>query len=65
MVNSPALITLPNSSSRPIKLVFHVQDMKSKGVSPNTQISGSQGSDDNQSASVLNVAADMVNNEGK
>ena len=64
-VNSPALITLPNSSSRPIKLVFHVQDMKSKGVSPNTQISGSQGSDDNQSASVLNVAADMVNNEGK
>ena len=27
-VTSPAVITLPNSSSHPIKLVFHVKDMK-------------------------------------
>ena len=32
-VTSPAVITLPSASSRPIKLIFHVKDMKSKGTS--------------------------------
>lgn len=41
-VSSPALITLPSTSSRPIKLVFHVSDMKSKGTSSNAQVPGSQ-----------------------
>ncbi|PFX29741.1 Pathogenesis-related leaf protein 4 [Stylophora pistillata] len=64
LVTSPALITLPNSSSRPIKLVFHFPDMKSKGESSNTPLSGSQGGDDNQSTSMLNAAADMMKNDG-
>ncbi|XP_022783752.1 uncharacterized protein LOC111324460 isoform X2 [Stylophora pistillata] len=63
LVTSPALITLPNSSSRPIKLVFHFPDMKSKGESSNTPLSGSQGGDDNQSTSMLNAAADMMKND--
>lgn len=64
-VTSPALITLPNASSRPIKLVFHVQDIKSQGMSPNTPVAGSKGADDYQSASVLNDSGDKMNNEGK
>ena len=35
-VTSPAVITLPNSSSRPIKLVFHVKD--TKGVDGSSQL---------------------------
>ncbi|XP_078381494.1 uncharacterized protein LOC144664253 isoform X2 [Oculina patagonica] len=41
-VSSPAMITLPSASNRPIKLVFHVQDMKSNGMSPNAPVSGSE-----------------------
>lgn len=35
-VTSPAVITLPNSSSRPIKLVFHLKDMK--GLDRSSQV---------------------------
>lgn len=65
-VNSPAVITLPSASSRPIKLVFHVQDMKSKGMPSNdAPVSGSQVADGYQTTSVFNDVANNMNSEGK
>jgi len=62
-VSSPAVITLPSASSRPIKLVFHVSDMKSKGMSSNAQVPGSEDAAGYQSTSADDVANKM-NDEG-
>ena len=65
-VSSPALITLPSASNRPIKLVFHVQDMKSNGMSSNAPVSGSETVTGYQSTPVLNDdLANKMNDEGK
>lgn len=61
-VSSPALITLPSASNRPIKLVFHVSDMKSKGVSSNAPVPGSEAAAGYQSTT---VSADDVANKMK
>ena len=58
-VSSPALITLPSTSSRPIKLVFHVSDMNSKGMSSNAPVPGSEAAAGYQST--LALTNDMTN----
>ena len=64
-VSSPALITLPSASSRPIKLVFHVSDMKSKGMSFNAPIPGFEAAAGYQSSMALsNDMANKMNDEG-
>lgn len=64
-VSSPALITLPSVSSRPIKLVFHVSDMKSKGISSNAPVPGSEAAASYQSTPVLtDDMAIKMNDEG-
>ena len=61
-VVSPAVITLPKSSSRPIKFVFHVKDMKSKEM-PTFESEGA--SKEYQSALVNNDATQRMNDDGK
>lgn len=61
-VTSPAVITLPNSSSRPIKLVFHVQDMKPKEISADVSQPSSEAQ---QSALFANDVTQHTNNGGK
>ena len=64
-VSSPALITLPSASSRPIKLVFHVSDMKSKGMSSNAPVPGSEAAAGYQSTPALtNDMTTKMNDEG-
>lgn len=64
-VSSPALITLPSTSSRPIKLVFHVSDMKSKGMSSNALVPGSKAAAGYQSTQALtNDMTNKMNDEG-
>lgn len=58
-VSSPALITLPSTSNHPIKLVFHVSDMKSKGMSSNALVPGSEAAAGYQSTQAL--TNDMTN----
>lgn len=58
-VSSPALITLPSASSRPIKLVFHISDMKSNGISSSVPVPGSEAAAGYQSTTVS--ADDMAN----
>lgn len=58
-VSSPALITLPSASSRPIKLVFHVSDMNSEGMSSNAQVPGSEDAAGYQSTSADDMANKM------
>lgn len=58
-VSSPALITLPSASSRPIKLIFHISDMKSKGISSSAPVAGSEAAAGYQSTTVS--ADDMAN----
>ena len=65
-VSSPALITLPSASSRPIKLVFHVSDMKSKGMSSDAPVPGSEAAAGYQSTQDLaDNMANKMNDEGK
>ena len=60
-VTSPAMITLPSTSSRPIKLVFHVKDMQSKGMSAG----GSEAVSAYQSTLLANDVANNMNDDGK
>lgn len=61
-VVSPVVITLPKSSSRPIKFVFHAKDMKSKEM-PAVESEGA--SKDYQSAFVGNDVTQHMNDDGK
>ena len=64
-VSSPALITLPSASSRPIKLVFHVSDMKSNRMSSNAPVPGSEATAGYQSTPALtNDMTNKMNDEG-
>ena len=60
-VTSPAVITLPSSNTRPIKLVFHVKDMKSK----ETLADGTEAASARQPALVRNNATHSMNDNGK
>ena len=61
-VMSPALIKLPSSNSRPIKLVFHVKDMNSKS---NTEDGSKAVSDYQSPITADNVTAHMNDDAGK
>ena len=61
-VISPAVITLPKTSSRPVKFVFHVKDMKSKEMSADESEGKSKAY---QSALVGNDVTQRLNDDGK
>ena len=61
-VMSPALIKLPRSNNRPIKLVFHVKDMNSKS---NTEYGSTAVSDYQTPITADEITAYMNDDEGK